>query len=90
MTALQYTLGIVLGSAGLWLIVINWLIFWKMQIRKEHAPSWTPLLGGALLYTAITIWPENPLRWIAAFAFVLDWGSVPGLGHALWFHRIRR
>lgn len=90
MAVVQYLLGILLGSAGVWVICVNWRIFWTCHVRKRHSPSWLPILGGLLVGIAFVIWPKNPVRWLAWVAFVLDWGSVPGIGYSIYWHLARR
>jgi len=48
-------------------------------IRKKEASSWTPLLSGVLLCSAFLLIPYNPYRHLWWLAFVIDWGSLPGI-----------
>ena len=86
MIYLQYAASILLVSVALWIILLNWLVFIQVHIQGREAPSWIPLLGGILLALGFVLWPSNPCIWLCWLAFIFDWGSLPGIGHALVFH----
>lgn len=79
MDNIRYLLAASLGFMGIWILIINWRIFWSICIKKKKAPSWTPLLSGALLCSAFVLLPYNPYRWLWWVAFLIDWGSLPGI-----------
>jgi len=81
---------VVLTVLGLWLIVLNWTVFWRRHIRKQSSSSWIPLLGGALLCAGFVVVPNNPCRWLWWLAFVVDWGSVPGITYSVVWHVLSR
>jgi len=86
MVYLQYAAALILGLAGLWLCILNWRVFFVRHIQGKPAPSWIPLLPGALLCAGFALWPENPFRWLWWLGFIVDWGSLPGIGYSIVFH----
>ena len=80
-SAVGFTLLLVSG----WICVVNaWILV--TNLRRRRAPSWIPLVGGVL--GAVGLWtlpfPETrSLWWLPLF---LDWGSIPGLTHAVVWH----
>lgn len=76
-------------STGVWLAVLNWRCFYAAFVEKRPSPSWVPVLGGALIFTGLYFWPGAPKPGLAWLAFALDWGSLPGIGHAAYFHSRR-
>ena len=75
---------------GNWLILLNWRCFYMAFIKKQPSPSWIPLLGGILAFLGFYFFPGNPMSSLAWLAFLIDWGSLPGIGHAIVYHRIRK
>lgn len=85
-TLIRNTISAVLIIASGYLIILNWIAFWKRHIRNEpNSPSWIPLLGA--LFGALSLWIApiklNTLWWIPLF---IDWGSLPGLSYTLFWH----
>lgn len=74
----RWVLGGLLGLAGLYLSVLNWVALVR-RFTRERASSWTPLIGGALLVAAALVAPSTPLKSWWWVAFLIDGGSVPGL-----------
>ena len=89
MNYIQYLISLILGVAGLWIFVLNWIVFWKRHIKREAASSWIPLLSGCFLCVAFVIFPSNPYRRLWWIAFIIDWGSLPGLVFSIW-HGFKR
>ena len=52
---IRWSGGIALLSLGAWISVTNAIVFWKVHVRREHAPSWTPVLGGLLVAIATMV-----------------------------------
>jgi hypothetical protein len=48
------------------------------------------LLGGILVFLGFYFFPGNPMSSLAWLAFLIDWGSLPGIGHAIVYHQLRR
>ena len=71
---------------GLWLAFLNWRCFYLAFIKKTYSSSWIPLLAASLLFVGIYFYPNNPMQNLAWLTFFADWGSVPGIGHAIYFH----
>ncbi len=85
---LRWALAAVLAGAGVWISIHNARVFWLL-VRGGSTQSWIPLLGGGLCALACWVAP-----WPGAFRFwwlplCLDWGSLPGLAHALLAHALR-
>ena len=86
---LRWSVAILFLLAGVWVSLMNWVVFWTLYIKRTRAPSWTPLLGGLLVSMSILLAPLPDIWLWAWIPFVLDWGSAPGIGYTAWFH-IRR
>jgi hypothetical protein len=89
---LAWTIGTILLLASLWLCFLNAQVFYKLYIRKEHAPSWIPLLGGILGVFALLLIPLNIAHKLSWLPLVLDLGCLPGflLTVIVYIHRIVR
>jgi hypothetical protein len=75
---------------GLGIVALNWMIVWRGLLRKQETASWVPVLGALLCAAGTSVLPVAGLtRWIVA-PFVVDWGSVPGITHAIGWHLRRR
>jgi hypothetical protein len=44
------------------------------------------LLGGMLAFIGFSLFPNNPMSGLAWLAFLLDWGSLPGIAHAIVYN----
>lgn len=75
---------LVLGVAGGMIIIGNWHIF-VVGIRGGNAPSWVPLLGGVAASLSCWLAPSPWLNENSLLPLLLDWGSLPGLGHTLFY-----
>jgi hypothetical protein len=82
MEVARLLLALVLGVAGGLVIIGNWRTFF-LGIRGEHAPSWVPLVGGALVSFCCWLAPSPWLNANWPIPFFLDWGTIPGLTHTL-------
>lgn len=83
-------LGIPLAALALCIVAFNDYVFVLQAVLRRRAPSWIPLLGalfGAAAFVVIS--GRAALRWCWV-PFVLDWGSLPGIAHALVVHRRAR
>ncbi|MEN5181276.1 hypothetical protein ABE501_16015 [Comamonas testosteroni] len=75
---------------GVWIAFLNWRCFYIGFIKREYSPSWIPLVGGIFMFLGFYFFPKNPIDHLAFIAFLLDWGSLPGIGHAIIYHQINR
>lgn len=83
---LRWAVGGTLVLLFAWLAVLNACAPWTWYVRKREHPSWTPLLGGVSGAIGIWVLPlEAAHRWWWV-PLVLDWGSLPGIAHALMYH----
>jgi hypothetical protein len=87
--AMMYVLCSGMILVGLWLACLNWHCFYLAFIKKVYSPSWIPLLAGILLFLGFYFYPENSMSSFAWGAFLVDWGSVPGICHAILYHLVR-
>lgn len=83
---LLWGISLVLLALSAWLMFLNWGVFWTIYVRKKHAPSWIPLLGGVLGAAALAINPQSELRVWWWVPFLVDWGCLPGLLYTLVWH----
>ncbi|CAM4204658.1 hypothetical protein ACAN107058_23725 [Paracidovorax anthurii] len=42
------------------------------------------------MFFGFYFFPGNPMSKFAWVAFLLDWGSLPGVGHAIVYHQIQK
>ncbi|WP_353233366.1 hypothetical protein [Diaphorobacter ruginosibacter] len=73
---------------GIWIALLNWRCFYIGLVKKAYSPSWIPLLGGIFMFLGFYFFPNNPVKHMAFIAFLLDWGSLPGIGHAIIYHQL--
>ena len=86
---LKWIIGTPLLLAGLWLAVLNGVVFWKRHVQKRDSASWIPLLGGLLGVAGLLLLPTAVTHkwwWLPLF---LDWGSVPGMAYSIVYHLTR-
>lgn len=68
---------VILGSLGLFFIIINAVLFYKGWIKKEKCPSRTPFLGGIFCAAAILLVVDKKYYFLAIIPMLLDWGCIP-------------
>jgi len=83
---MKTTLAVLLLVIAAWLIALNWWSFYLSFIRKMKAPSWIPLLGGLLAWAGVSLIPDREMWAVGWIALILDWGSIPGIAHAIYVH----
>lgn len=78
-------IGLILVAIGGYFSVLSWgvLIRW---LRNGKHTSWPPFLFGSILAfgLALTPWPLLNQRWW--LAFLIDYGSAPGVFLGIGFH----
>lgn len=80
-----HALSAVLLALSAWAILANWWIIVSWLIWRKRA-SLIPLVGGALGCMGCALSPFDVLNRYWWAPFVLDFGSVPGLGYtAIYF-----
>lgn len=70
----------------IWVTAMNWGVFVKRFVQRGAAPSWIPLLGGGAGAGALWIAPASSLAHFWWLPLLLDWGSLPGIAHAIAVH----
>jgi hypothetical protein len=63
----------------------NWAIFFRGIFKRKHE-SWIPLVFGAIGVLCFLISPIDGMRPFWWAPLIVDWGSAPGIGHALIYH----
>ncbi len=81
--------GSVLLLVSCWLCALNASVFWRIFVRKEHAPSWIPLLGGTLGAFGLGVIPVELAHRLCFLPLLLDYGCLPGLLHTVYAHAAR-
>ncbi len=78
-----------LAAFALAIIAFNWYGVVRAAILRQRSPSWIPLIGGVAGCLALLFggWNARTSWWTP---LVADWGSLPGIAHALAYHVIRR
>jgi len=71
---------------GSWLMFLNWKCFYTGFVKKQPSPSWIPLAGGGFVFIGICIFPSNSMNNFAWLVLFIDWGCIPGIGHAILYH----
>lgn len=76
MSALKIIAAVILGIAGVYFIIINAIITYKVYIKKVEMPSITPFIGGILLSIVILMFFRE--KWFLIFIpLLLDIGCIP-------------
>ena len=87
MNALRLVAAIVLAFLSLWIMTMNWTVFWRRHIQRHaHVSSWIPLLGGGLGAFALILSPAVVLRGWWWIPLCVDWGSLPGLAYSVFWN----
>ena len=86
----RWLIGSLLASAGLYVIVLNWSVFWKCHVAGREAPSWIPLLGGVMTSVGLFIIPYNFGVLGMISPLLVDWGTVPGIAYSIFVHMFVR
>jgi len=87
---LRWAVGGALLLMFAWVAALNASVLWIWYVQKRKAPSWIPLLSGVAGAIGVWVLPLasiHPCWWLP---LVLDWGSVPGITHALVYHLVVR
>ena len=73
----QITFGVTLLIIGGVFIAFNAMVFWLTVVRKEHASSAAPFIGGIIAAVGIVFLPvTGSWKW-AWIPLVIDWGGFP-------------
>lgn len=89
MIYIRYAIAVTFGILGLWIFVMNWIIFWNGYVKKKQTASWAPLVAGCFLCVAFLIIPFSQYRWLCWVAFLIDWGSLPGIAFSILYYIIK-
>jgi len=81
-------LAIVFGSGFAALAISNGRIFIFGLLLRRHQPSWIPLIGGGCGVAAVLLVPVASVQEWWWVPLLLDWGSLPGIGHAIVWHLV--
>jgi hypothetical protein len=87
---LRFAASATLLALFLWLSLLNWSVAWRTLVRRQHAPSWIPLLGGSLGALGLVVSPLPEMARVWWLPLLLDWGCAPGLLHAGLYHIVRQ
>ena len=89
MLMIRYFMSFLLATLFLSLMLFNGYVFIAGLLLKKQTPSWIPMIGGLAGLLAIVAWPGEGAKSLWWLPLVLDWGSIPGVAHALGYHAIR-
>ena len=89
MSIARWGLASLLAMCSLVAIVANGETVVRGFVLKERTPSFVPLIGGLAGVLSIMICPARAVHSWWWLPLLLDWGSVPGIAHALWWHTRR-
>lgn len=87
MNTIRWISAILFGVVALWLIALNWRVFWHRHVKQlPNVSSWIPLLGGVVGGAAILLVPiPGCYRWCWV-PLLADWGSIPGITYAVFWN----
>ena len=85
----RVTLALTLLVIGGAFIVFNAKTFWLTIIRKGHAPSVAPIVGGVIAAAGIVVLPISGSWQWAWTPLVIDWGGLPNIVAACWMGRVK-
>lgn len=73
----QITFAVTLMIIGGVFVAFNAMVFWLTVVRKGHASSVAPILGGVIAAAGIAFLPVAG-SWVWAWVpLVIDWGGFP-------------
>lgn len=82
----RWIIGSLLLLSSLHIISLNGLVFWRSWIKREETPSWIPIVGGVLGAIALVILPVPNLHRWWCLPFLIDYGSILGIGYTLFWY----
>ncbi len=77
MTITMWVIGGIIGLCGLFITVMNWLVFVNNAILRRPWTSAVPIIGGILIGISMALLPINGLWKWAWIGLVIDWGGLP-------------
>ena len=77
MNTALWILGIIFGLGGVYVIIMNWLVFVNNAILRKPWVSAVPLIGGVMAAISMVLLPVESLWKWAWICVVVDWGSLP-------------
>jgi hypothetical protein len=80
----RFTFAVTLLAVGDTMIAYNAMIFWLTVVRKDHAPSVAPIVGGVIAAAGVALLPlAGSWQW-AWVPLMIDWGGLPHFLAALF------
>lgn len=84
MKMLFYILSIFFLIIGMYLVILNWILFWKSYVKKQHTGSWVPLIAGVLVMIGFILYPENNVKKFCWIGLLIDPAGIPGILYTIW------
>lgn len=81
MVPTRMLIGIVLAAFGTWIAIANLRVAWRLWILRQHAPSWTPLLGGGCIAAGLAAQQNAVLASYWWVPLIVEYGCLPGMLH---------
>lgn len=90
MQVLLLAFSVLLAVFSLFIICVNWSIFWRRHVMKSATTSWLPLIGGGVGAVGVLLFPGDlpPYSWMVPL--IIDWGCVPGFAFTAWWYLSRK
>jgi hypothetical protein len=84
MTVIRWVLGGAAAAGAVWIIILNWMIFWQGLVQRKATPSLIPFLGAVTGTAALLILPIPVRHWFCWIPFIVDWGALPAMAVFVW------
>ncbi|MDE6593243.1 MAG: hypothetical protein K2K57_09310 [Oscillospiraceae bacterium] len=79
-----HILALISGALGIYFIICNGIIFWRVWIKKIHSPSVMPFLGGLLAGAAVLLLTTGEYSLLCIIPMLLDWGCISAVIRCLY------
>ncbi|HKO55575.1 MAG TPA: hypothetical protein VJ276_06815 [Thermoanaerobaculia bacterium] len=79
----RWIVGLVAAAFGGWIMILNWIVFWRAFVRREKTSSLIPFVGAVIMAAAFLLIPVPWLHWLAWLPFLIDWGAAPAVVTAI-------
>lgn len=74
MNELRFMIIAIFGGFGLYVMILNWYIFWVFGVMKKRNASFAPILAPVSMCIALMALPDKPaiIFWLMPFVIDID------------------